>query len=160
MPAGFFTLLKSLLYRDLSQREQFSEEALGKVSGVRCQCSAGSNEDWGLNANRIVLVWIPDSPTQSGFRDDFLRRARRPVPPAQRPAPLHRGPSHQRSRVWGKFEIFCPMPYAPCPMLPVDHFPLYSRCRRDKLQRRNRSQYTSRHQPPFPVRFPLPLVWR
>ena len=29
------------------------------------------------------------------------------------PSHQHRGPLHQRSRVWDKFEIFCSMPYAP-----------------------------------------------
>ena len=48
---------------------------------------------------------------QSGFRDDFFRRAQRPVPPAQRPALLE----------WGKNAKSFAMPFA-CLILTPDSF--------------------------------------
>ena len=46
-----------IIPRFIGKRTFFWE---GVRKGVRCQCLASSNEDWGLNAGRIALVWIPD----------------------------------------------------------------------------------------------------
>ncbi len=154
--SGFFTLLKPLLYRDLSQREQFSRKVLGKVSGVRCQCSAGSE---------LEVGWFPPRRSSSDNKALSLSTCRINLAMARTIRPT----DEFRQKTFSFFE-FLPLTSdlqpltakrnALCVKRPGDHFPLYSRCRRDKRQRRNRSQYTSRHQPPFPVRFPLPLVWR
>ncbi len=66
--------------RRVGVRRTIADCEFGKAwrieEGVRVQVAASSNEDWGPST---VLVWIPDSPIQSGFWDDFFWRAQRPA---------------------------------------------------------------------------------